>query len=604
MRRPLLSAALAAIALPALAVPAHAVTPGRFFPGEQLDTGIERVGDVDVARDGTGGVVYVKQDGGADHIFLARFAGGSFQAPERVDGGLAAASSKPVIAASDGGRLAVAFESAGAVLAAVKPAGDQPWTGTQVLAGAGSDPAVDLSINGVGYASFTVPGDGGADVRAARLDRKAAGFNPIDASLDVDPARGAGAGTGRSRVSVAADGSALVGWGEGRGAFARRIFEYRPSSAPQQLAESGDAVDVALEDDSSFGWAVFRSGSSVLARRLLGSTFDPAVDLGSAEPAGIPRLAVSGRGDGFAAFGGTATNGAYGAVLKDDKFNAGPVIGGGFGSPPFPAPVVAYSADGAIAYQQGAEDGSRSIRARPYDTDPRSRVVTPPGPEVVLSDPALGTPDAARGLVAGADRAGDLVIAFPQGDGLDRKLAAATFDRAPGSFRGTTTTRYRSATAPLSWSQAFELWGGVTYTVFLDGRQVAQVADATKAALPAPPPDGAHRWWVVATDRRGQATRTPTRTLRIDGTPPRLNVSVKRRGRVVSVVAKASDASPTGRTTAGMKSVVIDWGDGSKKLTASRGSHRYGGGRPVTLKVTALDKAGNAAVHQRPVARG
>ena len=48
------------------------------------------------------------------------------------------------------------------------------------------------------------------------------------------------------------------------------------------------------------------------------------------------RVAINGRGVGYAGVGGSATLGAYGAVLKDDLFNPGAIIGGGFGVVPVP----------------------------------------------------------------------------------------------------------------------------------------------------------------------------------------------------------------------------------------------------------------------------
>src|SRR5690349_11774083 len=88
------------------------------------------LGNVDLAPDGTGGLTYVKKDAGVDHVYVARYAGGTWQAPERVDPGLAQPSSVPHIAAGNGGRLAVAFLNgnlARTVRAAVAPASGQPF---------------------------------------------------------------------------------------------------------------------------------------------------------------------------------------------------------------------------------------------------------------------------------------------------------------------------------------------------------------------------------------------------------------------------------------------------------------------------------------------
>src|SRR5215203_3029290 len=75
---------------------------------------------VDVARDGSGGVVYLKRDGGVPQVFLSRLDEGAWQRPEKLSGG--APVSEAVVTATDGGRLAVAWVAGGEVLATVIPA--------------------------------------------------------------------------------------------------------------------------------------------------------------------------------------------------------------------------------------------------------------------------------------------------------------------------------------------------------------------------------------------------------------------------------------------------------------------------------------------------
>ena len=55
--------------------------------------------------------------GGVPHVFVSRLVDGAFQPPEQVDAGLAGAGSQPVVAASDGGRLVVAYVSGGGIFA-------------------------------------------------------------------------------------------------------------------------------------------------------------------------------------------------------------------------------------------------------------------------------------------------------------------------------------------------------------------------------------------------------------------------------------------------------------------------------------------------------
>ena len=179
------------------------------------------------------------------------------------------------------------------------------WSAPVAIAAAASDPALDTSINGVSYVTYTSAGD----VLAARLARDATG---------VGAARGAAGHharghLGRSRTSrVSADGVAMSTFVEGRQVIARKLFGTKVSQVPAgpqrrpgrgATGGSADSPDVDVEDDSSFAWVVFRQNFDdhprVLARRLLGSTFDPpVVDRRRASRARPPRIDLSERGEG------------------------------------------------------------------------------------------------------------------------------------------------------------------------------------------------------------------------------------------------------------------------------------------------------------------
>ena len=75
----------------------RASSPATPIDGPSAD--IQSLGDLDVARDGTGALAYVKRVGGVDHVFVSRLVDGAFQPPEQVDAGLAGAGSQPVVAA-------------------------------------------------------------------------------------------------------------------------------------------------------------------------------------------------------------------------------------------------------------------------------------------------------------------------------------------------------------------------------------------------------------------------------------------------------------------------------------------------------------------------
>ena len=108
-RRLILSVLLALLALAALPAAASAAWFPARAPVDGPSPDIEKLGGVDLARDGTGGVVYLKRVDGAPHVFLSRFNGGQFRPPERVDNGIGAGASDAAIAAADVDRLAIVW---------------------------------------------------------------------------------------------------------------------------------------------------------------------------------------------------------------------------------------------------------------------------------------------------------------------------------------------------------------------------------------------------------------------------------------------------------------------------------------------------------------
>jgi hypothetical protein len=616
MHRRLLVTSVAALAGLALAPVAAQGAIGRFIPADRVDSPVTALGDVDIARDGTGGLVYVKPDGGVDHVFISRLAGGAWQPPERLDGNLPTPSSQPVVSAADGGRLVIAYISGGALFAVTRPALDQPYTAPQLVAAAASNPAIDLSINNVAYLSFTIPGGGGGDVVVARKDRTSSAFAGIPGALDVVQASPAGLGGGRSKVAVAADGVALVVWGEASRVVARRVFETRISTAPQDATVpalggfgggAADVPDVDVQDDSSFAWVVFRQAfgdgrTHAVARKLVGSQFDPPATIDgqpfpSPDDVGPPRIDINGRGEGYAAsaLGGVS----FGAVLKDRKLNPGVLLGPTFPAQGLPVAATDDSGDGIVAWM-GADT---AVHARAFDNRRDSRVVQAPQGDTPLSNLAGGPVAAPWGLEAAADRAGDVAVAFVQGVPGSRAIMVASFDRSPGAFRLSSRTSWRNAVrVPLKWAQAFELWGPVTYAVELNGQTMGQTTAPT-LALPPTLPDGLYRWSVTAIDRRGQVTGTARRLLRHDATMPRATLRVsgaRRRGRPVRVRVTATDANPARRPASGIGSVRIAFGDGAR-ASSRAATHRYRRSGRFTVRVTVSDRAGNVAVASRRI---
>jgi hypothetical protein len=605
----LLTATLAATAV--AAAPADAA----FFPGDPLDgpsADIRALGDLDLARDGTGALAYVKRADGADHVFAARFEGGVFQAVERLDPAIATASSQPVVGAADNGRLVVVFASGGVVYGVVRPAAGLPWSPPTPL-GSGSAPAVDLSINGTAFASFT----SGEDVRVARLDRRTNAWSVLEQVADVDPARAAGVGAGRSRVAISADGVGVVTWGEAGHVFARKMFGSGLSSAPQDLTPPvfedrvstvSDLPDLDAEDDSSYAWVVFRQrfadgGSRILARRQRGTAFDPpvAVDEPGGEPVGPPRIDLNGRGVAVATTTGAQSGQPMADLTDRDLFG----IGTRLFSPtaltsPAVVPAIAENSDGLIGAVLGAAGEAPYVRVRVIED-------LKLGPEQILSRPELGPVAPELGFDVAADRASGAVVAWVQGGADDRRIVAGYLDRPPGFFAGYTSQHCcRSALPQLGWKPSLNIWGAVRYVVAIDGKPVAETTE-TSLKVTTPLTSGLHRWQVVAVDARGQSKASRTRTLRIDAGAPTLAVGYKRRKRVVTLSVRARDPGLLGRTATGMRSVVVSWGDrtkGAKGTSTVRVSHRYRHGGTYPLQITATDRAGNVRVSTRAVRVG
>ncbi len=614
MTRPTLRHPLALLAASALAIVAAApAAQATVFPADVIDgpTGdIVSAGDLDLARDGTGAVAYLKRVDGVPHVFVSRLVGGGFGAPERIDPGLPGPAGSPVVAASDGGRVTVAFTSGGQLNVVLRPSADVTFLPPQPIADNASAPSADMSINGVAYVSFTVLGQSAADVRVARLARGATAFSLLPDVLDVAPPRDAGDGDRRSRVAVSADGTAVVIWGEADTVVARRVFGERLSTAPQTLnvptldGHTGGAADlpeIDIEDDSSYAWAVFRQRfddgrAHVVARRLVGSAFEAPVFVdGTGYPAPADAadtaLELNGRGEGIAA---TAAGGAVNsAILHEDVFNPGMGLGPGTAMSA-PAVGIAENNDAFAAWLPG--DGSVQLRA--YDINPARRLVAPPGPAATLSRPDLGPVLAAAGMDMAVNRVGDAASVFVQEGPDGRRLVAGGFDRPPGAFRTFTTAKFRMfARPPLSWQQSFDLLGAVKYRVEVDGKPVGETTD-TKLTPANPVPDGKHLWRVVAIDRRGQTATTPTRPLRVDSVAPDLTFRVsgtRKRLKTIKVAVRAADGSLTAPSGSGIKTIRIDWGDKTPVVSGRRASHRYARGGKYTIRVSATDAAGNAA---------
>ena len=218
MRRiaPILSLALFLMLAPA--------AEARWFPFEAVDGPAARP-VVDLGIEEGGGLVYVKDA----RAWLSQLGPRGWTAAAALSAG---GTTEAAVAAGDRGRLAVAWIQGGIVYGALVGGPT-----AALSAGGGAESlTMEMGVNGVAYAVW---GQGG-DVRAARLSDGNT-WEAVPVAVDVDPARAAGAGALRPKVAVAADGSALVVWGEVFAdgvshVLARRIYGTTLSALPQDAS--------------------------------------------------------------------------------------------------------------------------------------------------------------------------------------------------------------------------------------------------------------------------------------------------------------------------------------------------------------------------------
>ena len=464
------------------------VAEARWFAAETIDgAGARPV--VDLGIEEGGAVAYVK-DGQA---YLSRLGAGGWSAPAALGG---AGATEAAVAAGESGRIAAAWIQNGVVFGTLIGA---PAATLSTGVGA-TDLSIEMGVNGVAYAVWAQNGD----VRAARLHESA--WEAVPAVLDIDPANAAGAGALRPRVGVAADGSALVVWGEAMSdgrthVIARRLYGTSLSALPQDAtlsafegggAGAADSPEVDIEYDRSYAWVAFRQDvngrSRTVARRLRASTFEEPVALDRGITSAGPDVSMSSTGDGQSV--SVAADGRLlGAALRDDAFRPAGLLAPGAG---VTAAVLASSErnDSAAAWLAGAV-----VRARLLPDRGRA------GGVAVLSRAATGP------LSASSNRVGDTAVAFAGGAGV----GVAMFDRPPSAptLRNLPDVVGRRVT--VRWVAGQEFGGGQRYRVLVDGRRAAGTTGlSARVRLRG---SGRHRITVVGLDRRGQRSAQARRQI-------------------------------------------------------------------------------------------
>ncbi|HEY4279475.1 MAG TPA: hypothetical protein VGM91_14720 [Conexibacter sp.] len=626
---------LSALLLPAAALLLWALlgaAPARagVYTGEIAygpDGGLQSIGNVDLAPDGSGAIAYTVNRDGVDHVFVSRLVNGGWGAPEQVDPGLPDASSQIDVATADGGRVVATYVNAGNVYAATRASYAANWSVQQLWGGGGaSSPSVDLSVNRKGYIAFTAPGAGGHDVRAA-YSKDAAPWQLAGAALDADPNADAGVGAGRPRVAAAASGLGVVVWGESGTVFARRVSGTTPSTAAANAAEGLsiegmtptelDSPVVGAMDDDSYTpvafLAHFNVGGAdrtrVVYHRLRGSRFEwatsaDALPFSSGQNSVAPELSNGGLGQGIVLGSSDSAHLTYAQMLRSlaapaDVLQVDSIVPST--APTFATSVTATPLKMMVAWQLTDAAGGTQVQGRFWD----GRTFQP---EATLSSPQLGPTDASRGLVAAGDDSGDILIAWVQNvPGQGPAIATYTLDQPPPRFarKALRTPWQRTDRPTLAWSPTRDRWG-LAYHLVVDSADVAQTG-GTKFRLGTAVTQGAHSWQVIAVDRRGQQFQTSTGTFRVDSVAPtaRLKVSGALHPSTITRLTIASRDAPPPVTTPGAKpaqtsgvaSVLIDWGDKSRRERVKRGSqHAYRRTGRYAIRVTVTDKAGNKSI--------
>ncbi|MBB4664735.1 hypothetical protein [Conexibacter arvalis] len=629
-------ALLAAVAAVALIATLLAAAPARagLYTGELIfgpHGGLRTIGNLDITSDGTGAIVYTVDEGGGPQVYVSRLVDGAWSGPERVDAGLPGGSSNPHVSTSPGGRVVVSYANGGNIYAASRAPGAGGWT-VQAVWGSGgaSEPWVDLGVNGKAYLVFAAPGAGGHDVRIA-YSKNSAPFELLGAPLDANPAADAGAGDGRPRVGSAASGAAIVAWGESGTVVARRVVGLRPSVAHANAADGFtleglppvgfDQPEVAVQDDDAFAGVTTRAHFDVngsrttraVYHRFRGSRFEwravpDAAPFGSGRSSSGARMSNTGVGQGLVIATDDVTNLTTAIPMKADLAPTAPVQVDSLAAstaPTFPVTGTATPLKMMVAWQYTGPDGATDVRGRFYNGREFEA-------EQVLSRPELGPTAAGRGISAAGDDDGDIAVAWIQDvPGQGPAIVSAVIDQPPTRLRARAqrVAWERTATPTLAWTPARESWG-VSYKVVVDGVEVV-TTPRSSFRLRTPVADGLHSWSVTAVDRRGQTLTAPAGTFRVDTVAPTARARLtgaKRPGSSLRLTLRPSDPPPpvaagaAPAKTSGVASVIVDWGDRSRRERVKRGArHAYARAGRYTIRITVADKAGNKAVVRQVV---
>jgi PKD domain len=644
--------AAVAVASLSMASPAQAlITPPVTVDGPSAN--ILDFGNVAMAPDGSGGLVYTKAVEGVPHVFASRYVGGGWSAPIRVDWDQPYEASQPRIAADNRGELLVVWVTgvatvhaktqSGLYSARIGPGaasfGPSLLVDPNVGEGVGVDPSLSRTAPGqaiVAYRAITYdfnpntfstavqlrPGDVMADIRVARLagDRwsrlGAINRNP-EASMRPPSA------TNGPQVGAGIDGGAVVAWQEPDQTGAARIWMRRIfGTTPGQVLEASpanwegapvagdtDAFSLAVTPLNQARVAIRIAGSGSTPPRLLLNTLPPDYAVPSSELNGPVTVFKGGQHATIGAPGvgatekGTGKEGGLNLVFAvgSDVHHMGVDSEGKLTPDSAPAwPAAAPGAEavaalgseeaGVLAYPALDADGREAVAVR--QEFPSGAAQT--GMIAGISGGPVGE------LSVGSSNGGDALVGFRQGDAGRYEIVAERVSAPPTSFKAKAPKRWvRPAGARLRWQAARSAVGGLTYAVLLEGRVVKKGLRRRGYRLPrALLGSGIRHVQAMAIDGSGQQMLSPAVKLRVDGQPPRVAVRVSRGRGLATVRLRDADSG----LRAG--SALVDFGDGTRERGGSKFHHSYSRPGRYTIAVRARDRVGNrVARHFEAVVR-
>jgi hypothetical protein len=610
------------------------------------------LGGVAMAADGTGGLVYTKTVGGVQHVFASRYDGSQWSSPMQVDAEMPLAASQARIAAGNNGRLLVVWVTPVATLAkggvryglysatlgsGAKEFGSALLVDANVGEGVDVDPSVAGTTPGNAIVAYRVitdafrkssgeieshvqlrEGDVMAEIRAARLEGGRWSKLP---ALNRNPAASMRAPTEANapQVAIGATGRAVVAWQEPDLTGAARILMRRitgTTPGPVFLASPETWNGKAITEDAT----AFSLSVSALDQARVAAV----VEAGPGSPLGGSRVFLTTLGASTTAAGAKPT---------------GPEPADGPGAP-LPGPIGPPAVSASIG--KGIEGSMRLAFAagatvRSVGTDEHGKMLEPesvPGPPPEPETPTVATVDPEGGtvvayeaigeggvpavavnqtfgvggsqsgvlygpiggpvsqLVGAGSGVGDALFAFRQGEAGEFALVADRVAAAPGNFSLHVPEHWvPPGRATITWAAPPSAAGELHFGLLLNGRLVKSGLQVHRyTPPPSKLPSGVGKVQVVATDPFGEEVLSKPAKLRVDSQPPRLQVRVQRR--LDSVRVQLLDAQSGLRRGA----TRIAFGDGTRKRSGAKFTHRYPGPGTYRIRLRAEDKVGNALV--------